>query len=538
MVSETQRLADGVIIADRYRVTGVLGAGATGTVYAVEHTRLGRRLAMKVLHPELAKAKDLTQRFEREAVAIASLDHAHVVGAIDFGESQQVGWYLVTERIDGQSLTTALAARPEWTAQVFTQLLDALQHAHMQGILHRDLKPDNVLVSERQGQPFVTILDFGLAKVLFEADALVTQQGAVFGTPRYMSPEQAGGEAATSASDLYAVGVMLFEVLEGRPPFDGGSVPEILTKHITNDLPAMTATPPSAASVLQRALHKDPDARYPDAQAFARQLQGALPAQAISEAPTERVPNFAASEPTPEPETPEPASHGSGVFRGWVLGAAAALIAVVLFAATLLGSDPAREAREHLDAGRLDSAAAVLSAVLAKPGPHPQAHLLQGHLHIARQEYKLAHGSYTKALNEDPELVEDERLHQGVLTLLKQDRKRGANLVGDIANEPSEEAAGLLATVVKDSTRLAVRRVAFEGLERINETDRVPVIKYLSRDLKRSKKQSCRVRRWYVERLIATEDEVAIKTAKAEAARKDPLLGLVPQSSCMKDLLR
>lgn len=539
-VSETQRLADGVIIADRYRVTGVLGSGATGTVYAVDHTRLGRRLAMKVLHPELAKAQDLTQRFEREAVAIARLDHAHVVGAIDFGESEQVGWYLVTERIDGQSLTTALAARPEWTAAVFTQLLDALQHAHMQGILHRDLKPDNVLVSERQGAPFVTILDFGLAKVLFEADALVTQQGAVFGTPRYMSPEQAGGEAATSASDLYAVGVMLFEVLEGRPPFDGGSVPEILTKHITSELPAMTATPPSAAPVLQRALHKDPDARYPDARAFARQLQGVLPVQDITEAPTERVPHFGPSEPAPEPEThsAQPPKSGPGALRRWGLLVAVALLALTLVAVTLFGSDPVGEARAHLDAGRLDSAAAVLGALLAEPGPHPRAHLLQGHLHIARQEYKPGHDSYAQALKEDPELVEDERLHQGLLTLLKQDRRRGANLVKEIANEPIEEAAGLLATVVKDSTRLAVRRAAFEGLERINETERVSVIKYLSRDLKRSKKQSCRVRRWYVERLIATEDEVAIKTARAEAARKDPLLGLVPQSSCMKDLLR
>lgn len=528
----------GAVVAERYRVTGVLGAGATGTVYAVEHTRLGRRLAMKVLHPALARAQDLTQRFEREAVAIARLDHAHVVGAIDFGQCEQAGWYLVTERIDGQPLNAALRAHPEWTGPVFTQLLDALQHAHMQGILHRDLKPDNVLVSERHGQPFVTVLDFGLAKVLFDSDELITQQGAVFGTPRYMSPEQAGGEPATSASDLYAVGVMLFEVLEGRPPFEGGSVAEILTKHITSDLPPLSPDTKVAETLIQRALSKAPSERYPDARAFSEAMQGALPNGSGPTVPAPVSPRQSAETVRPEPAQRLGGALERGGARAWLVLAPAVVIGLALTLGTLLSKDALDDARAHLDAGRLDAASAVLDGVLAEPGAHAQAQLLRGHVAVARQQWAQAIEAYQLALAADPDLADDERLGQAVPVIVDKDRKRGAELVKWLAENGTDDAAELLAGVAQQASRSGVRRRAYEGLERLEETDRLPVVSYLSAELRRARDEGCRSRRWYVERLLATEDEAAVQTGRDEARRKDPLLGLIPQSSCMKDLLR
>lgn len=527
-------LTPGVVVAERYRVTGVLGAGATGTVYAVDHVRLGRPLAMKVLHPALAGAADLKLRFEREAQAIARMDHPHVVRVVDFGEAPEAGWYLVTDRVEGRPLTAALAQHPEWTGQAFLQLLDALQYAHEQGILHRDLKPDNVLIAERAGQPMVTVLDFGLAKVLYDADATLTQQGAVFGTPRYMSPEQAGGDPATSASDLYAVGVMLFEALEGHPPFNGDSVAEILTKHITADLPAPSACPEAAWPAVARALEKDPAARFPDARTFAEALQGTLTgaepdatwrAGAISAPPAALV------------ERPMTLPPGPSARWGrYALLAAVALVGALAVRAML--HDPLSDARAHLEAGRLDAAAAVLDGILAKRPDAPQARLLSGHVAAARGRWSEAADAYLASVQADPEGLEEPRLIRSVLELLKEEPRQGAPLLKWVAEQADYDAVPLLVAVAEDGPQPTQKRQAFEGLERLESTDRLELPGYLVQELSKSRNRSCKIRRWYVERLLALDDEAARTAARDEVKRKDDLLGIIPQSSCMQDLLR
>lgn len=520
----------GVVVAERYRVSGTLGRGATGTVYAVEHARTGRALAMKVLHAELSAAQDLTRRFEREAQAIARLDHAHVLSAIDFGEAPGVGWYLVTDRVRGAPLAEALAARPEWAPAAFAQLLDVLDHAHEQGILHRDLKPDNVLLADRAGAPHVTVLDFGLAKVLQGEGEVITQQGAVFGTPRYMSPEQAAGEPAGPASDLYAVGVMLFEVFEGRAPFEGGSVAEVLTKHITAALPAFEACPAGLQPVIRRCLDKDPEARFERARELSEAMQVGL-----------RDPG-AAPEALAARTVQVPAARGARRPSSMAKWGAAAIAVVgalgLALALTIGGDDRLSVARGHLEAGRLDAASAALDAVLAESPKAAGAHLLRGHVARARAQWGEAARHYQSALELDGGLAEDPQLRQGVQQLLRKRKKRGRALARWIAEHGTSEAAGLLAALAKDAPRGATRRTAFEGLERLGEADRIEAETYLPEQLRRVRKQGCRARRWYVERMLRLDDPEVQAAAKAEIRRKDPLLGLVPQSGCMKGLLK
>jgi tRNA A-37 threonylcarbamoyl transferase component Bud32 len=511
-------LAAGVVIAERYRVEAVLGAGATGTVYAVAHVRLHRPLAMKVLHPALAGAADLRQRFEREAQAIARLDHPQVLRVVDFGEAPEVGWYLVTERVEGQPLTAALKAHPEWTRQVFLQLLDALEAAHEQGILHRDLKPDNVLVSGRAGRPHVTVLDFGLAKVLFDADATLTQAGAVFGTPRYMSPEQASGEPTSAASDLYAVGVMLFEALEGRPPFEGRTVAELLTQHITAPLPLRQRCPEDTWPVITRALQKAPADRFPRASAFAAALQDTLPEDGDAPAPS----------PAPAPR-PRP-------WPALLAGAALALAALLVVRA--VGDDALADARAHLAAGRLDAAEAVLAGVLAEAPEHPEARLLAGHVAGARGRWRDAAEAYGAALRAEPDLADDERLVHGLPALLEAEPRAAQPLLRWLAEEGPRAAEPALVAVAKDAPQPEARRTAYEGLERLDATDALAPPRYLERELGRAKNRACATRRWYVERLLAQDDAAAQEAARVEIRRKDSLLGLIPQSGCMQDLLR
>lgn len=515
-------LEAGTIVAERYRVRSTLGEGATGRVYAVEHVRLGRRLALKVLHPHLAGLPGLTGRFEREAKAIAQLDHPHIVAAIDFGEAPDVGWYLVTEFVDGAPLERVLAGRPEWVQPAFAQLLDALGHAHAQGILHRDLKPDNVLVGEREGAPFVTILDFGLAKALHDADDGLTQPGAVFGTPRYMSPEQAGGEPATAASDLYAVGVMLYQTLEGRVPFDGGSAAEILRQHITREVPTPISAPQEAWPTLQRALAKHPEDRFADAAGFAQALQSELPNEPP---PTEvrAVTTSAAPAPTPSP----------GPSRRWI--AAPALAVGLALAALPFTSDPLGDARDHLDAGRLDAAAAVLDGVLAE-GPNPEATLLRGHLAVSRKKWRAAGERYLEALQAAPDLADEARLSQSLPELARTKPRAAAKVLAWLAESAPDDAAPLLARLAEAGPSPRVRRQAYTGLERLDEADRVVAVPWLTQELGRVKNAGCKTRRWYVERLLATGDEAAVAAAKAEMGRKDGVLGLIPQSRCMKGL--
>ena len=226
-------LAVGDVVAERYGIEAVLGEGGMGVVYRVLHMHLRKLYALKVLLPEWSSTPEVVTRFEREAIAAGRIQSPHVVAAIDFGRLADGSFFLVMEYVDGLTLRSVLdagALEPARALRILKGIVTALDAAHSTGIVHRDVKPENVMLVERDGQPdFVKVLDFGIAKT----DGLgcggpggstaLTKAGAIIGTLEYMAPEQALGQPVDARSDLYSAGVILFEMLTGQCPFRGGA---------------------------------------------------------------------------------------------------------------------------------------------------------------------------------------------------------------------------------------------------------------------------------------------------------------------------
>jgi serine/threonine-protein kinase len=283
-----QALADldpivGSVLAHRYRVFGVAGEGAMGLVYRAHDLATARHVALKVLHGEMAAQPDLAERFITEARATARIESPHVVKVLDFGYTAGERPFYAMELLEGQDLHEALQsqARPfPWrrARPIFEQITAGMQAAHDAGIVHRDLKPENIFLVDRAGiSDFVVVFDFGIAKVRRpgERARYRTRIGFAFGTPEYMSPEQARGEAVDHRTDIYAAGCVLFEMLTGRPPFRGRSLAQVLDLHAHSPMPALSLSPEDAAlrpaleAVLARALAKARDDRYASIAEFA-----------------------------------------------------------------------------------------------------------------------------------------------------------------------------------------------------------------------------------------------------------------------------
>jgi serine/threonine protein kinase/tetratricopeptide (TPR) repeat protein len=280
----------GVVIEERYRIEELLGIGAMGRVYRAEQTTLRKPFAIKILSPQLTNDPDSQVRFANEAHNCASLNHPNVVSVVDYGRTRDGITYLVMEYIVGRSLETIIyeefpLAR-ERIGDLTLQILAALAEAHGLGILHRDLKPENILVqSLRTRGELLKVLDFGIAKLMDDAPNArarpgLTSQGVVCGTPEYMSPEQACGLSLDQRSDLYAVGVILYQMLTGRPPFESEVAVEILHRHI-HEQPkppseVLGQRPDPLEKVCLRALAKERDGRFADAAEFREAVVEAL----------------------------------------------------------------------------------------------------------------------------------------------------------------------------------------------------------------------------------------------------------------------
>ncbi|WP_394830831.1 serine/threonine protein kinase [Pendulispora rubella] len=279
----------GQIISGRYKVLELLGEGGMGAVYLAEHVHMRKRVAIKVLHPDMVGRAEVVARFEREAMAAAHIEHPNVAAATDFGRTDDGAFFLVLEYIEGIDLRTLLkdhgALEVGRALHVARQIASALMRAHELGIVHRDLKPENVMLIDRDEGDFVKVLDFGIAKVHVEAlaaadgkgagtapGAILTRAGAVFGTPEYMAPEQALGETVDHRADLYALGVMLFEMLSGQLPFAGHDTLSLLAAQIATNAPSLRTVvperniPPEVEAVVTRLLEKQPNARHANAE--------------------------------------------------------------------------------------------------------------------------------------------------------------------------------------------------------------------------------------------------------------------------------
>ncbi len=283
-------LAAGTLLADRYRIDSLLGRGGMGEVYLGEHVTLGLRVAIKVAGPWLFNEATIRRRFLHEARAASRIRHEHVIEISDFGYTSEGLPFFVMEHLEGEELARTIEREgrlaPARACAVVVQILSALSAAHALGIVHRDIKPQNCFRVTRRGDPdHIKVLDFGLAKVLSDHldEQDMTRSGTVMGTAKYMPPEQAKGEKVDARADIYAVGVLLCQLLTGKLPFESASFMGLLHRHIHERPPSLRKLAPDAgispkldAAVL-RALAKSPDDRYQSADEFAAALQALGP---------------------------------------------------------------------------------------------------------------------------------------------------------------------------------------------------------------------------------------------------------------------
>ncbi len=307
-----------------YQVQRKLGEGGMGSVYLAVHPKIGKRVALKVLHPEFSANEDVISRFFNEAKAVNDIQHPNIVDIIDYGTMQAPGLghqvvYFIMEFLGGDSLAKIIHDQaplaPERAQAVALQIADALSASHRHGIVHRDLKPDNVMIAPRRdGRDFVKVLDFGIAKLTGDTQgSRRTRTGIVMGTPAYMSPEQCEGRGLIDhRTDIYALGILLYEMLTGQVPFKGEGYGEVLVQHMTQ-VPQKPSTirgvlNPHLEAVCMKALEKRPDNRFPNMDDFMQALADPV-SYVEGHGGLERFLSYGAGSPTPYPVTP-----GSGPY--------------------------------------------------------------------------------------------------------------------------------------------------------------------------------------------------------------------------------
>jgi TolB-like protein len=302
----------GTIVDGKYRLDALLGRGGMGVVYLATHLQLDRAVAIKIMLESVLAMAGGFERFQREARAIARLKHGNIVMIHDFGGAPDVGAYLVMEHLEGRTLRQIVADRGMLTVElsiaIMRQVCSAVQAAHGAGILHRDLKSENIfLEGAHDDVAHVKVLDFGIAKLLVTSERAgqnLTEEGAIIGTPGYMSPEQAAGGRADVRSDVYSLGCILYEMLTGRLPFVAQSIPALLQMHLMEDpvVPSATApsVPPELDAVVLRTLAKWPENRYQSARELDEALAAVPPVRArkgrTSPLSTEAVPGALAGD--------------------------------------------------------------------------------------------------------------------------------------------------------------------------------------------------------------------------------------------------
>ena len=308
----------GQTVAGRYDIKEKIASGGMGEIYIAEHQTLSQQVAVKLLHRRYASDERIVARFFNEARSYCRVKHPHAVSLLDFGRLPEGTLYIVTEFIEGSVLSDFVRTRSQLsshlTVRLSQQIGEALAAAHAEQIVHRDLKPDNIIVAEAPGDRFTAkLLDFGIAKILDDQEGdCLTQTGAVFGTPEFMSPEQAQGVPATFSSDIYSLGAIVFFMLSGGAPFEGRDRQDLIRKHVSEP-PPMDAllrrddVPRALVSLVQKCLRKKPDDRPRDMLAVLSTLEGIaadlaerassadLPAALLSATPVARKPTPAVS---------------------------------------------------------------------------------------------------------------------------------------------------------------------------------------------------------------------------------------------------
>ena len=435
----------GTVISGRYRLESLLGEGGMGAVYLAEHTHMRKRLALKVLHPEMTRRPEVVARFEREAMAAAHIEHPNVASATDFGKLDDGSFFLVLEYIEGRGLREELrqgALGISRSFHIVKQIASALARAHSLGIVHRDLKPENVMLVERDGDPdFVKVLDFGIAKVPVSelsgtTSEVLTRAGMVFGTPEYMAPEQALGKDVDHRADLYALGVILYELLTGSRPFEAESAVTLLGMQVTQAPPSMgPKVPKSIEAVVMRLLEKEASARYQSAREVIQAMDEALALEGLAMTPQGEMSRISSA--LPRPSVVERLGRQvatklmakiAELPRMALLGGAMALLVLGVVASTLLASTgserngaasaaplldrllPSSKASEEELAAAIEKGADELEVLVAKYPKDVEARKALARAQAENGQHALALENLAQLFDQNAALIEDPEL--------------------------------------------------------------------------------------------------------------------------------
>jgi serine/threonine-protein kinase len=572
----------GTVLGDRYRILARLGTGGMGAVYRAEHLTLKRDVAVKVLLPEMGNKEEFVRRFQREAESASRLAHINIISVTDFGRTPDGLLFLVMEYLDGEALSALIRRGPiplPRAVVIFGQILDGLGHAHAAGIVHRDLKPDNIMLVERAGRSdVVKLLDFGIAKVTDpegHREAL-TQAGVIFGTPEYLSPEQALGEPVDARADLYAAGVILYEMLTGRRPFESDDKVKIISMHLSHAVPGIEtldlgfALPGPVTELIMQSLEKPREHRFSSAAAFRSAL-----AEAVAASPPPVVPPSAGPRAS-EGMTAGPVHGGRDPGSSWLRRSPVTWMALAIAAAVGLGglgwlalghraSGPPRSpvvtarvpsvapappelavqlraVEAWLAAAETTKARVSLEELLAQHPGDARIRYLLGRVAFAEDRRIQALDNYREAIARDPGFRADAVLleHLGLVLTDPRNDARGADpKAADAALELAIERVGrpateLLVRVANAPGDVDRRQKAALALDELGEGARVDRVSLGVAALRRA--ASCEDRKPLVVQLGNSQDLRALAPLRGLRPRSGlgGLFAQTPDSSCMK----
>ena len=534
----------GSVVGDRYRVVSRIGVGGMGAVYRAEHTMMRRDLAIKVLLPELGGKEEFARRFEREAESASRLAHPNIIAVTDFGRTNEGALFLAMEFLAGESLSSVIRGGPlprERALNIVRQMLRALEHAHGAGVVHRDLKPDNIMLVERDGQSdVVKILDFGIAKVTEPTSGggpggtALTQAGVIFGTPEYLSPEQALGEVVDARADIYAAGVILYEMLAGRKPFESEDKVKIISMHLAHAPPRLREANPTVdvpvalEQVVLQALEKSRENRFATAGAF---LQALEDAEALAEA----------GDAGAEPQLGLPARGPLDRLGRFLSGRGALALALAVVATVsvvgyrrgahhrTLASVPVRPAppapaladrlkkvEASLEAGNTTAARLALEQELSERPRDARVRYMLGRVAFAEGKHAEALAQYREAIGLDAGFRGDPVLLDHLDTMLGESHSADAAL--DLAIERiGAPAADLLVKVANESEVLVRRQRAVTALDEMGKGDRVDRVGLAMLQLRKA--ATCDEKKVFVEKLRDLGDPRALPALRALRGR-------------------
>jgi tetratricopeptide (TPR) repeat protein len=563
----------GRILNGKYRIEREIGSGAMGTVYLGEHISLRKRMALKVLHRDLLVSDESLARFQREGIAAGKFDHPNAIQIFDFDKAEGGIFYLAMEYVDGLNLSQYLRGRGrmpiELAVGVGRQMLSCLAEAHRNGIVHRDFKPENVMVTEgSRGELRVKVLDFGLSKLVDRrlGSSMITQPGRLLGTPLYMSPEQVLGEEADARSDVYAVGFVLYEMLAGQRPFAEENHGQLFLSRPQAEAPSIRADhpdlnlPEELDGILMQAMERERAARFQSAEQMLAALDDFVGLGSGESMERMRARARGGVRPRPgatPPAPPEPVRRRVPMGRLVLIALGAALVAVVLFAVfgdTGADARPARvrlipaaqrtpaeqayldrldEARAALLAGDRTKAIEAVEQAMLSESRDAEASLVRAKVYRANGDLDSALATYRAAADKDAGFLEA-RLGLAWLELERDDLEGAAEdfrLAGEIDPEAAEVLAGQGAIALRrgklDEARSALEQALasdpacsaaqlYTGRLRLDEGDPQGAIDALIQ-AKQSDSRSTLTLRWLSEAYLMSNrfDEASVQLEDA-----------------------